>query len=156
MEELQNGPVFKFSEWPSAQVPRQAAAVYTIWRAEELIYVGMSGRGIKAEGLDSLPEQGLQPRGLLTRLNAHASGRRSGDQFNVYVCDRFIVPALTLEQQADIGRGSLSLDQMTKSYVREHLSYRFLVCQDGKTALGIESAVRAGALPAGLPFLNPL
>ena len=32
---------------------------------------------------------------LWTRLGSHASGRRSGDQFNVYICDRFVVPALT-------------------------------------------------------------
>jgi hypothetical protein len=29
----------------------------------------------------------------------------SGDQFNIYICDRFIIPALTPGQQPDIGRG---------------------------------------------------
>jgi hypothetical protein len=30
-------------------------------------------------------------KGLWTRLNAHASGRRSGDQFCVYIGDRQVV-----------------------------------------------------------------
>jgi len=95
-------------------------------------------------------------KGLWTRLNSHASGRRSGDQFNIYICDRFIVPALTSGQQDDIGAGRLLLDQMTRSFIREHLSYRFVVHQDGAQALAVERAVRAGSLPAGRPYLNPL
>jgi hypothetical protein len=47
---------------------------------------------------------------------AHASGRRSGDQFNVYICDRFVIPALVPEQQSKIG---LCLDQLTGHYVHE-------------------------------------
>ncbi len=39
------GPACRFSDWPNAEVPRRAAGVYTIWRQEEFIYVGMSGRG---------------------------------------------------------------------------------------------------------------
>jgi hypothetical protein len=43
------------------------------------------------------------------------------DQFNIYVCDRFIIPVLTPDQQRAIGRGILLLDQMTKAFIREHL-----------------------------------
>ncbi|GGS77112.1 hypothetical protein ACFFV7_07995 [Nonomuraea spiralis] len=156
MDVLQSGPAFKFSDWPSDQVPRRAAGVYTVWRRDEFIYVGMSGRGAQPEDLVTHPEQTKKALGLWTRLNSHASGRRSGDQFNVYICDRFIIPALTPEQQANIGQGHLSLDQITKSYVREHLSYRFLICQDGAQALAIERTIRAGSLSAGRPYLNPL
>ena len=95
-------------------------------------------------------------KGLWTRLNSHASGRRSGDQFNVYVCDRFIMPALTPEQQREIAAGTLFLDQMTKNYIRAHLSYRFVVFPTGKQALDAEREARAGGLPAGGPYLNPL
>lgn len=90
------------------------------------------------------------------RLNSHASGRRSGDQFNVYVCDRFIVPSLDRHEQQLIGSGKLMLDQMTRALIREHLRFRFVVCQDGDQALALERQVRTGSLPAGRPYLNPL
>jgi hypothetical protein len=89
-------------------------------------------------------------------LNSHASGRRSGDQFNLYVCDRFIVPVLTAVQRRDVGQGRLLLDQLTRSFIRDHLSYRFAVYGDGAEALAVERAVRDGGLPAGRPYLNPL
>jgi hypothetical protein len=156
VDDLQDGPVFRFADWPSGRVPRRAAGVYTVWQAAELIYAGMSGRGARAEDFVAGPERPGAAMGLWTRLNSHASGRRSGDQFNIYICDRFIIPALTPAQQADIGSGRLLLDQLTRTYIREHLTYRFQVCPDGSAALATERAVRAGSLPAGRPRLNPL
>jgi len=153
---LQDGPVFRFADWPNNKVPRRAAGAYTIWRDDELLYVGMSGRGAQAEDLVTVPGSDSKTKRLWTRLDSHASGRRSGDQFNVYVCDRFIVPALTPGQQRDIADGKLLLDQLTKIYIRQHLSYRFAVYRSGRLALTAEQQARAGALPAGQPYLNPL
>jgi len=156
MNELVTGPVFRFAEWPNAQVPRRAAGVYTVWRQDEFIYVGMSGRGANAE--DFVADHGHEgeAKGLWTRLGSHASGRRSGDQFNVYICDRFVVPVLTPAQQRDIGEGKLLLDQLTKDFVRRQLSYRFVVHPSGAEALAVERDLRAGRASAGRPFLNPL
>ena len=116
----------------------------------------MSGRGAQREDFVAAPGQRSQAKGLWTRLNSHASGRRSGDQFNLYVCDRFIVPFLTAIQRREIGQGRLLLDQLTRDFIREHLSYRFVVYGDGAEALAVERAVRAGGLPTGRPYLNPL
>lgn len=118
----------------------------------------MSGRGAQLDDIVAHPEQlGMhKAKWLWTRLDSHASGRRSGDQFNIYVCDRFIVPVLTPDQQREIGQGTLFLDQMTKKFIRQHLSYRFLIYSSGKEALSVERAVRAGGLPAGRPYMNPL
>jgi hypothetical protein len=102
-------------------VPRQAAGVYTVWRDGEFIYVGMSGRGAQREDFVADSGRPSQAKGLWTRLNSHASGRRSGDQFNVYVCDRFIVPGPTPAQQHQIGQGQLLLDKLTRSFIRGHL-----------------------------------
>jgi hypothetical protein len=92
VDELASGPLFSFADWPNDLVPRRAAGVYTIWRADDFIYVGMSGRGAQREDFVAGPGQPAQAKGLWTRLNSHASGRRSGDQFNIYICDRFIIP----------------------------------------------------------------
>jgi hypothetical protein len=151
---LQDGTALKFADWPDLRVPRRAAGVYTIWRQESLLYAGMSGRGAQAE--DFTVGTGGKAAGLWTRLNSHASGRRSGDQFNVYACDRFIVPALTRDQQQAIASGQLLLDHLTRNFIRQNLTYRYLVCRDGTEALEIERHVRTGHLPGGHPYLNPL
>jgi hypothetical protein len=144
VNELEFGTLFMFADWPTSHVPRKVAGVYTVWRGEQFLYVGMSGR---KEG---------QANWLRDRLGSHASGKRSGDQFNVYVCDRFVVPELDREQQLRIGSGDLKLDDMTKAFIIEHLGFRFAVCRDGKDAASLERDIRAGSLPAGLPYLNPL
>jgi hypothetical protein len=156
VEELEAGPLFRFADWPNGQVPRRAAGVYTVWRAGDLLYAGMSGRGAQREDFVVGDSQQSRAKGLWTRLNSHASGRRSGDQFNLYICDRFIVPALTAVQQREIGQGRLLLDRLTRGFIRERLGYRFAVYGDGAEALAAERAVRAGGLAAGRPYLNPL
>jgi hypothetical protein len=156
MEELETGKRYVFSEWPNPEVPTRSAGVYTIWRNDEFLYVGMSGRGAQAEDFVAIPGADGKPKGLWTRLNSHASGRRSGDQFNIYICDRFIVPHLTAQEQELIGAGRLSLDQMTKTFIQDNLGYRFAVCRDGTKALELEQSVRRGGLPPGKPYLNPL
>ena len=128
-------PPHRFSDWPSLVVPRVAAGVYTIWDHDRFIYVGMAGRGLSAEDIDA-PDEPVKAKGLLSRLHSHATGRRSGDQFCVYVCDRFIVPHLTGEQQSQLADGDLSLDALTRHLMHEHYEYRIVTTPDGAEALG--------------------
>jgi hypothetical protein len=151
---LESGPSFRFSDWPNESVPKIAAGVYTIWDSRRLTYVGMAGRGLAADDLDA-PDEPVKARGLWTRLNSHASGRRSGDQFCVYVCDRFVVPHLSVQQQAQIAEGELALDALTRTLIHDRYEYRFVTTPDGAAALVLEREVRHGALRAGKPFLNP-
>ena len=137
VNDFEGSPEYKFADWARRHLPSKTIGVYTVWRNADLLYAGMSAN-------------------LQERLDAHASGRRSGDQFNVYVCDRLIIPTLTPEQLRDIGRGDLSLDRMTREYIREKLTYRYVVCRDKAEAVALERAARAGQLSAGRPFLNPL
>jgi hypothetical protein len=153
VRELQDATALRFADWPDVRVPRRAAGVYTIWLQEKLLYVGMSGRGAQVE--DFTVGSDGKAAGLWSRLNSHASGGRSGDKFNVYICDPFIVPALTRDQQQAIACGELLLDHMTRDFIRQNLGYRFLVCRDGTEAQEIERHVQAGQLPAGRPYLNP-
>jgi hypothetical protein len=133
---LRLGDAVSFREWPNAAVPRAAAGVYTIWRDTQLIYVGMSGN-------------------LFDRLRSHASGRRAGDQFCVYVCDRLVVPRLAPSELEELGAGRLSLDATTRDFIKACLSFRFMVTRDAAEARRIEQQLRCGAADFGTPFLNP-
>lgn len=99
---------------------------------------------------------GQVAKGLWTRLNAHASGRRSGDQFCIYVGDRFVVPELSPLQQQQLAAGILSLDSLIRAFVRERLGYRLVVTADGTEAAKLEGAVRRGGFSVGKRYLNPL
>ena len=156
MQELEAGPLHPFKDWPNDQVPKRAAGVYSVWDGDRLLYVGMSGRAMTAEDLEVSLNGRVVAKGLWTRLNAHASGRRSGDQFCVYVCDRFVIPALIPSQQQDLAAGGLSLDDLTRTFIRDRLAYRFIVTADGGDAARLEAEVRRGTLSAGRPYLNPL
>jgi hypothetical protein len=152
---LEMGPCHRFSNWPNPAVPKVAAGVYTVWEQGQLIYVGMSGRGLLAEDIDA-PDAPTKAKGLWTRLDSHASGRRSGDQFCVYVCDRFVVPRLSPEEQAQVGDGVLSLDALTRRHIHAHFDYRYVTVTSGGEALALERDVQRGGLDVGKPLLNPL
>ena len=123
--------------------------VYTIWRGRDFIYVGISYRGASESAT-------RQPPGLFGRLRSHASGRRSGDQFNIYICDRYVIPTLTSEQLAAVGAGELSLDELTRDFIRQHLAFRYVFTETGDEARKVEAVIRRSGLPnSGLPFLNP-
>src|SRR5271165_759709 len=103
---LGTGESYSFADWPNAAVPRFGAGVYTVWRADgDLAYVGMSGRGITEQ-----TAMRNSPLGLYTRLASHASGRRSGDQFCVYVADRLVLPILSPGDIAAISSGKHQMD----------------------------------------------
>jgi hypothetical protein len=132
-----------------------AAGVYTVWEGERFVYVGMAGRGLTAEGLQKRRAAKGKRTGLFDRLNSHASGRRSGDQFCVYVCDRLILPTLTTAQLRAVGEGTLKLDDLVKRFIRERLSYRFVEVSDGAAAEKIERTIRQkGLAGTGRPLLQ--
>jgi hypothetical protein len=151
--ELHTGTLHPFETRPDAVTPKVSAGAYTIWDTDgRFIYVGMSGKGLTAE----VAARATTAKGLRVRLTAHASGRRSGDQFCLYVCDRFVVPALTATQRDGLADGSVSLDNLTRDHIRRHLSYRFTPLADEAQSFDVERAVQRGALPVGRPLFNPL
>ena len=76
--------------------------MYTIWKDDVFLYVGMAYRHRD----DTTPKV----TGVYGRLSSHTSGRRSGDQFAVYVCDRFVVPYLSREEMDTLAGGERLLD----------------------------------------------
>jgi len=149
--ELARGAAYSFSEWPNSAVPTFGAGVYTIWhRDSRFIYVGMSGRGITADTVHR-----NTPQGIYTRLQSHASGRRSGDQFCVYVADRLVLPTLSQEDIAAIASGRHQMDAFVRRYIHENLSYRFVMVPDAATAFAVEATLQSGQWMHGRPLLNP-
>ncbi len=153
IERLAGADRQRFRDWPDHELPRVACGVYAVWEGSALLYVGMSGHGASAEAVARRIERG-KPWGLRTRLNSHASGRRSGDQFCVYVADRLVLPAMTRTEIEEVGRGERSLDAMTRAYVRERLSYAYVVTRDGGEALRVEHVGRSDGVGGQLPLLN--
>jgi hypothetical protein len=149
---LAGGPLYWFRDWPNPAVPQFGAGVYTVWDSEDrFIYVGMSGRGITSKTVPRNSRQGLH-----TRLHSHFGGRRSGDQFCVYVGDRLILPNLSQADIAEISRGRHQMDSHIRSYIHANLGYRFVMVPDARTALDIEKTIRSGAWLEDKPLLNPL
>ena len=140
---------FKFSDWPNSSIPTISAGVYAIWNGDQLFYCGMSGRQIEKH-------RSKRKFGLITRLNSHASGRLSGDQFCVYVANRLVIPELKPDDLARFATGDLRLDTLTKAYIHNHLEYQFVIVESSAAAYEAEISARNGSLFGQKPMLNPL
>lgn len=149
VEALISSPVYVFSDGLHETLPLAAHGVYTIWKSSEFLYVGIAGRKL------DLSIKHNKMRGLRDRLDSHWSGRRSGDQFAVYIFDRFVVPSLTDEQKQQFQSGQLQGDSLTRSFIHKHLSYRFVVTESYEEAIFIEKYFAKGKSRAGFPLLNP-
>ena len=44
LSELETGPPHLFGEWDTSPAPRGPTGVYTVWRGDEFVYVGISYR----------------------------------------------------------------------------------------------------------------
>ena len=119
-DELNCQPVHRFADWPNRDVPKGQPGVYLIYQGNDLKYVGMASAN------------------LYGRLSQHARGRRSGDQFCVYVSDRLVMKNLTDEQIKGISEGTYSLDHQIRDFIRTELSYRYVLVSDDPTARALE------------------
>jgi hypothetical protein len=98
----------------------------------------------------------VKAKGVFGRLASHASGRRSGDQFCVYVCDRFVIPRLSEADMAALEQGERLLDARTRAYIHDKLGYRVVVTNSGTAARDLEARIRREGLPrSGRPLINP-
>lgn len=145
LDKLERGPLHRFSDIATLGdvIPSSGAGVYSIWDVGGgLVYTGIAGRNPEGKGLAS-------------RLRSHASGRRSGDQFCVYVADHYVLPELTREQIEAIRDSRLSMDSLVRERIRTAFGFRFVVVEDYRAAIQVENAVKGEALRAGPPRLNP-
>jgi hypothetical protein len=132
------------------EIPSPGSIIYTVWHDElGFIYVGIGGVGQSS----TTPLEKRNPR---SRIKEHSLGRRSGDQFCVYVHDFFVIPEL-IKSGSFIPEKGL-LDKLTKAYIHKHLSYRFMVFQTDDSARlvrDLEIEIQRGVPGFGKPMLNP-
>jgi predicted GIY-YIG superfamily endonuclease len=127
----------RFADWSSVKAP-SAVGVYVVWDQDErLLYVGWAGN-------------------LRDRLKSHAIGRRSGNQFCVYVFDRLVLPVLSAEEIHKAAEGLISLDAKVRDYIRKHCSYSLVMTANKDDARSLERLARCGLPSTGKPLLNPL
>lgn len=143
---------FRFCDWPNIDIPLITAGVYVIWENKQLVYCGMSGREIEKYKYSNSKKK----YGLINRLNSHASGRLSGDQFCVYVANRIVVPSLDPHMLEQFRDGTMNLDQLTKQYVRDRLEYQYALVESSEEAFAAENLCRDGTVFGLRPYLNPL
>ena len=128
-----------FGKVPRKRTPikNNGSVIYSIWDdVGTFLYVGISG----------------VQKDELSRIKTHARGRRSDDQFCVYVQDYFIVPWLGTNYKRTKGK----LDKLTKCYIRTCLSYRLKIIKNDsgcKKARYLEKTIKQGAY-GKKPLLN--
>lgn len=144
-----NKPAISFADDHKSHIPSFGSIIYAVWDLDDqFVYVGIGGTGQTA----STPLEKRNPR---SRINQHAQGRRSGDQFCVYVHDFFVLPRLVASGEYEPKRGQL--DRLTKAYIHEHLRYRFKVFQTEDSiqiVRHLETVLKKGGFGFPPPFLN--
>src|SRR4051812_1676959 len=133
IDQLVHGPLHRFVDYATLTdvIPGSGAGVYTIWDdTGGLFYSGVAGRNPAGKGLAS-------------RLRSHASGRRSGDQFCVYVADHYVLHELTREQIEAIRDSRLSMDALVRQKIHAAFGFRFVVVEDYRAALAVETLIKS-------------
>ena len=126
-------------------IPTTGSVIYTVWNQEnDFIYVGISGL-----------QNSLEKRNPQSRIQSHTRGRRSGDQFCVYVHDFYVIPEIVKKSAYEFSRRDL--DRRTKAYIQRNLSYRFKSFQNEdsvKIVRNLEKEIKKGIFTYNPPILN--
>ena len=126
-------------------IPSFGSIIYTVFLdRSEYIYVGIGG----------LSGKSVQERNPRSRIIQHAQGRRSGDQFCIYIQDFYVIPSI-INTQYTAKKGYL--DTLTKEFIQKRLSYRYLVIQtddSDKIMRRLERELQNNVHGFGVPKLN--
>jgi len=135
----------KFDTSDINHIPSFGSIIYTVFLDEaEFIYVGIGGLAGKT----------VNDRNPRSRIRQHSQGNRSGDQFCIYIQDFYVLPEL-IGKEYSPKKGYL--DQLTKDFIRNRLTYRYVVIQSDdsdKVVRHLEREVQSGRFGHSLPKLN--
>ncbi len=138
-------PLRQFTNSNVNDIPSWGSIIYTVFLdSTEYIYVGIGGLAGKTA-------QNRNPR---SRIMQHSQGRRSGDQFCIYIQDFYVIPELIgLKYTPKKG----FLDLLTKQFIQSRLTYRYLVVQtedSDQVVRQLERELQRDQYGHGVPLLN--
>lgn len=135
----------QFSTRNVSDIPSWGSIIYTVFLDKtEYIYVGIGG----------LSGSTVNDRNPRSRIIQHSQGRRSGDQFCIYIQDFYVIPQL-VGQHYTPKKGYL--DQLTKEFIQSRLTYRYLVVQtedSNSVVRKLERELQCDVHGFGSPSLN--
>ena len=128
-----------------SHIPEYGSIIYTVFLDQkEFIYVGIGG----------LSGKSVKERNPRSRIIQHAQGRRSGDQFCIYIQDFYVIPTI-INKTYKPKKGYL--DTLTKEFIQSRLTYRYLVVQtedSDKVVRSLERELQNNEHGYGIPSLN--
>ena len=126
-------------------IPEYGSIIYTVFLdRKEFIYVGIGGISGKS----------VKKRNPRSRIIQHAQGRRSGDQFCIYIQDFYVIPSI-ITKPYEPKKGYL--DALTKEFIQSRLTYRYIVIQtddSDKVVRRLERELQSNHHAHGFPKLN--
>ena len=135
----------EFSTKNIDHIPTYGSIIYTVFLdRSEFIYVGIGG----------LSGKSVKERNPRSRIIQHAQGRRSGDQFCIYIQDFYVIPSI-INNEYTPKKGYL--DTLTKEFIQSRLTYRYLVLQtedSDKIVRRLERELQNDVHKYGVPKLN--
>ena len=135
----------EFSTKNIDHIPTYGSIIYTVFLdRSEFIYVGIGG----------LSGKSVKERNPRSRIIQHAQGRRSGDQFCIYIQDFYVIPSI-INNEYTPKKGYL--DTLTKEFIQSRLTYRYLVLQtedSDKIVRRLERELQNNEYGFGVPKLN--
>ncbi len=138
-------PLRQFTTGNVSDIPSWGSIIYTVFLdSTEFIYVGIGGLAGKT----------AQDRNPRSRIMQHCHGRRSGDQFCIYIQDFYVIPEL-IGSKYTPKKGYLDL--LTKQFIQSRLTYRYLVVQteySDQVVRQLERALQRDQYGYGVPILN--
>jgi hypothetical protein len=153
VEQLANSSLYYFRDWKDNNIPSVCAGVYAIYdRHGNFIYIGMAGADLSQERID-FKIANNKKSGLRSRLASHSSGYRSGDQFNIYIGDIYVLNQLAQSDITAISKREMSFDFFIKNYIQKNLSYRYLITKNTE-ARCLESYIQSFGIYGILPTIN--
>ena len=138
-------PLRPFTTSNVSDVPSWGSIIYTVFLDKtEYIYVGIGG----------LSGKSVTERNPRSRIMQHSQGRRSGDQFCIYIQDFYVIPEL-IGSKYTPKKGYLDL--LTKQFIQSRLTYRYLVVQtddSDQVVRKLEREMQRDQYGYGVPLLN--
>jgi hypothetical protein len=138
-------PLRPFTTSNVSDIPSWGSIIYTVFLDKtEYIYVGIGG----------LSGKSVTERNPRSRIMQHSQGRRSGDQFCIYIQDFYVIPEL-IGSKYTPKKGYLDL--LTKQFIQSRLTYRYLVVQtddSDQVVRQLEREIQRDQYGYGVPLLN--